>query len=470
MAEAADSIEIASLSDVGLQRSENQDAFAERHSADGSRLLVVADGMGGHLGGATASRMAVDVIARCVEQRGSTAAPALLRAAFEEANRAIREAASADPALKDMGTTAVALLLEPSDTRVAWVAHVGDSRLYRLRGGQLESLTRDHSLRSEMLERTEMTSEEVDRLPAAHALLRALGSHASVEVEIADVRIEAGDVFLLCSDGLWGLLAPEAIVSVLEQYRPSEAARILIDEANRSGGSDNITVQIAAVAEAPAQAARPLIAAEPHATSRFSLSRTAQVVFAIASLGAGLALVGVRWLGSGEAAVRVASAPPLASPPPSVEAGALSPARAALRPLEGEIHGEEPLEPRLAKTRSAADPTPAPAPRASETVLSGIAAGIVEYERAVRSCDFDALSRIATRTAQRRARAQCAQGVAADVRVSVDQRSLRAVGRREFQVDVLEQQAHTQRPLQATLQSRPDGSFQLTELADHPRR
>lgn len=238
-------LETAALSDVGRVRSENQDACAELLSPQGARLLVVADGMGGHQGGSIASRLAIETI-QAVFQRGGLRGPELLDAALREANQRVHGAAAQDTALSGMGTTAVALLFDGGlDT--AWIAHVGDSRIYRLRDGHFEQLTEDHSAVAELVRRGVITPEEAETHPRRNEILRSLGVEAEVEPTLASVELRPGDQLLLCSDGLSGVLSDAEIADVLLRTPPAQAVRVLVDTVNARGAPDNVTVMIAAV-------------------------------------------------------------------------------------------------------------------------------------------------------------------------------------------------------------------------------
>ena len=237
-------LEVASLSDTGLQRAHNEDACGESRSADGARLLVVADGMGGHAGGETASRTAVDTLCAIVGE-ASAASEELLREAFERANAAIHEAARRDARLHGMGTTAVALLFGAAGS--AWVAHVGDSRAYRLREGNLEQLTADHSFVAELQRRGLIDADQAAVHPRRNQLLRSMGIEAAVEADLQPLELAPGDRFLLCSDGLSGVVQDGEIARCLGTESPADAARSLVALANERGGPDNITVQVARV-------------------------------------------------------------------------------------------------------------------------------------------------------------------------------------------------------------------------------
>jgi serine/threonine protein phosphatase PrpC len=246
----------ASLSDVGRVRSGNEDSCGEFTDSDGQLLLVVADGMGGHRGGAVASRMAVDTIGE-VFQRGGANPRETLEAAFRTANERIFQESCRDPALAGMGTTGVALVLGPAGG--AWVAHVGDSRAYRLRRGGFERLTDDHSWVLEEVRQGRLTLEEAAVHPRKSVLTRSIGVDRGIGVDIRETSFEPDDRFLICSDGLWGELSDEQMAAALAAEPPESAARTLVELANQGGGPDNITVQIA-VAGTPAakEEERPL--------------------------------------------------------------------------------------------------------------------------------------------------------------------------------------------------------------------
>lgn len=239
-------ITTASLTDVGLVRQHNED-YCDQFERGGHRLLVVADGMGGHKGGATASRVAVQTIGEAFQT--SDAEPAqFLAQALSAANDSVYRMSLDNPELRGMGTTVVALLLGPGER--AWVGHVGDSRAYRTRDGQIEPLTADHSVVAEMTRRGLLTPEEAAVHPRRNEILRSIGVEATVEPEVGPVDVKPGDAFLLCTDGLSGVVADEEIGDVVRSEPPGQAVRILVDLANDLGGTDNVTIQIAAVRSA----------------------------------------------------------------------------------------------------------------------------------------------------------------------------------------------------------------------------
>ncbi len=218
--------------DPGLLRPTNQDAYGHR---DG--LYLVADGMGGHRGGEVASRLAVEQILARVEGLDALAE---LRAGFEAANRAIREHAQANADCDGMGTTVAALVMTPDR---AHLAHIGDSRIYRQRRGKLTLLTRDHSLVEELVRQGSLSAEEARCHPQRSVLTRALGTTDAPRIEYAEVDLEEGDVFLLCTDGLTAEATDEEIAAILAAPgNPQAKADRLVELAKEHGGSDNITV------------------------------------------------------------------------------------------------------------------------------------------------------------------------------------------------------------------------------------
>lgn len=244
-------LECAALSDVGLRRSNNQDsmvvALASGQQAWERRghLFVVADGMGAHAAGELASRMAVEAIP-LVYQKLSGLNPAdALHQAMTAANTQIFERGQATDDFRGMGTTASSLVLLPQG---AVVAHCGDSRVYRLRDQKFEQLTFDHSLVWEMSAAGRIPENEVPDYVPKNIITRSLGpsDHAEIDLE-GPFPVQAGDTFLLCTDGLSGPVRDEEIGTIVGCLSPEDAARALIDLANLRGGPDNITVIVARV-------------------------------------------------------------------------------------------------------------------------------------------------------------------------------------------------------------------------------
>jgi serine/threonine protein phosphatase PrpC len=226
--------EEAVRTDTGRQRNANEDSLYTK-----APLFVVADGMGGAQAGEVASKAAADSFAQGLPQGPPERA---LEQTIEAANRTIHELARKDPGLAGMGTTTTAAIVDLEAEEVA-IGHVGDSRAYRLRRDRFEQLTRDHSLVEEMRRKGQLTDAQAEDHPQRSIITRALGPEPEVQVDLQTVPAQAGDVFLICSDGLTTMLDDEQIARVLSRATSLQAAvRALVDEANRAGGRDNITV------------------------------------------------------------------------------------------------------------------------------------------------------------------------------------------------------------------------------------
>ncbi|MFG1708489.1 Stp1/IreP family PP2C-type Ser/Thr phosphatase [Nonomuraea sp. M3C6] len=232
----------AARSDVGLLREGNEDsAYAS------GRLLAVADGMGGHAHGEVASSVAIAAMASLEEaQQGGDLLNAI-EAAVRDANRRLHEMVGRDPSLKGMGTTLTAMLW--NGAQVALV-HVGDSRAYLLRRGELYQITHDHTLVQQLVDDGRITPEEAATHPQRSILLRALDGSGEVDPDLTLREAQVGDRYLLCSDGLSGVVSAETLHATLTNIDdPEEVVRQLIDLANRGGGPDNITCVLADVLE-----------------------------------------------------------------------------------------------------------------------------------------------------------------------------------------------------------------------------
>lgn len=245
----------------GCVRAENQDAAVFSRPADDRALAthgviaLVADGMGGCNGGEVASALACERIPRAYFASNGPA-PAALRAALETANLEIFQAAQAKPELRGMGTTAVAFA---ATTTYGWLAYVGDSRLYLIRGGQIYRMSEDHSMVFEMVHKGLLTAEEARNHEDRNVLSRALGSHSQVEVSCWDepFPIQPGDRFLLCSDGLHDLLTDEQMLELARSGDIGRATERLVYAANENGGYDNISVILLEALDAAAVRPRP---------------------------------------------------------------------------------------------------------------------------------------------------------------------------------------------------------------------
>lgn len=236
---------VATRSDPGRKRSANEDFFAADEKLG---LFVVADGLGGHVAGRRASELGVGVLVETIAADGDEAPLALLRAAFTQANSAIRNLAARDPQLRGMGTTLAALWLRGDE---ALVAHAGDSRLYLYRAGLLHALTLDHSLVGERVARGELTTEQARVHPSRHVITRAVGVLESVDPDVASLKPHPGDVFVLCSDGISSQLTDDEIRDCLLECRTdlARASCELVDLANARGGEDNATVVLVGISE-----------------------------------------------------------------------------------------------------------------------------------------------------------------------------------------------------------------------------
>lgn len=259
----ATSVQIASKTDVGRVRQANEDSCDTWRFDDGAHLLVVADGMGGHRGGATASQTAIQTIAETFGGGAGGRAQETLANAIAAANERIFGLAREDSELEGMGTTVVAFHLDAR--RRGTVAHVGDSRAYRYRNGRLEPLTTDHSVVAEMQRRGLLSADEAAVHPRRNEILRSVGVEPDVDVEVAEVEVQGGDRYVLCSDGLSGVVKDDEIAALVQSKTPYEAVEALIELANERGGPDNITVQILAI---PADASE----GDPEATAPVELT------------------------------------------------------------------------------------------------------------------------------------------------------------------------------------------------------
>jgi len=239
----------ASRTDTGRQRSANEDSLFTR-----GQVFVVADGMGGAQAGEVASKAAAESFDRELPQEPPER---VLEETIESANRAIHERARRDPELAGMGTTTTAMIVDLEAEEVA-IGHVGDSRAYRYRAGRLERLTRDHSLVEEMRRKGQLTDAQAEDHPQRSIITRALGPEPEVKVDVQTVPAQAGDVFLICSDGLTTMLDEDHVARILARASSMDAAaRTLVDEANRAGGRDNITVVAFRVEDAAAAPREP---------------------------------------------------------------------------------------------------------------------------------------------------------------------------------------------------------------------
>jgi protein phosphatase len=244
-------VRFAGDTNVGMKRAHNEDSF---YLPESERLAIVADGMGGHASGEVASRMAVDTIAGFFKatqeeqqmtwpfkmDRGHRYDVNRMVTAIKLANLKIHEQAQKDPRCHGMGTTVVSTLF--LDDAIV-VGHVGDSRLYRRREGMFEQITEDHSLLNDYIKMKHLSPEEIAAFPHKNVIVRALGMKDTVQVDVHVDSPRLGDVYLLCSDGLSGMIADAQITDLITAERDLDVlCERLITMANKNGGLDNITV------------------------------------------------------------------------------------------------------------------------------------------------------------------------------------------------------------------------------------
>lgn len=248
-------VDIYGLTDVGKKREKNEDSLLVNGDLG---LFVVADGMGGHLGGEYASRLAVKTVEETVRQLlddpdatistdvvfDRSDPGEVLRYAIRVASQRIYEEAARNPNLRGMGTTTVALLVRDGK---GYIAHVGDSRAYLVRDHSITQLTADHSLVAEQLRAGFITPEELKNHKFKNIITRSVGFQNDVEIDLLVRDLEAGDQFLLCSDGLTNLVEDPDLAKIVSKHPPKEACQKLIELANKRGGDDNVTVVLASM-------------------------------------------------------------------------------------------------------------------------------------------------------------------------------------------------------------------------------
>ena len=251
-------ITIAGLTDIGQKRSRNEDSLVIRSDLG---IAVVADGMGGHPHGDLASSLATETVTTKLQEfaesdsDSSHSAEAMAKTLLS-AHEVIRTSIEENPKLDGMGTTVVTMLMDPSSESYT-LGHVGDSRAYLLRGGELIQLTTDDTWVQERLDANHLTAEQASGHPLGHMITQCLGLENSPEPHISEGSLISGDIYLLCSDGLTGVLTDENIVEILHgKFGPNPdsqdaeaAVRDIVDAANHAGGHDNITAALLVVAE-----------------------------------------------------------------------------------------------------------------------------------------------------------------------------------------------------------------------------
>jgi PPM family protein phosphatase len=246
-------VELAGLSDVGCQRENNEDRYSYWEPAGDpdfslkGRLAIVADGMGGYEGGQEASRIAVETIEEIYSTATEGDPGVWLLLGFQTAHRRIQDYAEKYPDLRGMGTTCTAMALLQNRL---YFGHVGDSRLYLVRGSAISRLTHDHSYVSRLVENGVLRAEEAESHPQRHILTAALGAGNAIspDAPVQPFSLDSGDVLVLCTDGLWGLLADNEIQTAVPGKTAAEICDTLVETAKKRGGPDNITVQVLRIA------------------------------------------------------------------------------------------------------------------------------------------------------------------------------------------------------------------------------
>ena len=231
-------LQVCAKTDIGLRRKNNEDLFFVDEELG---LFIVADGMGGHAAGEVASRIAVETVCQSLQTANLDNPQEQLRQAIEKANRAVEQAANGNQAWNGMGTTLTILLLQ----RQGYLAHIGDSRIYRLHNSQFEQLSDDHSLVGEQLRQGILTPEQAETSTLGNILLQAIGITPQLDICQKSILLTAGDRFLLCSDGLTDMVSDTEIEGILKQSGPlNPRCKALVEKAMTAGGKDNITVVV----------------------------------------------------------------------------------------------------------------------------------------------------------------------------------------------------------------------------------
>ena len=235
-------MKVFSATDIGQKRHMNQDFIFTSEESVGNlpNLFVVADGMGGHNAGDFASRYGVSVLVETVRKDKNFNPVKVMRNAIEAANCEVFSQSRNDPSMAGMGTTMVVCTVVGG---YAYIANVGDSRLYLAGSDSMTQITQDHSLIAEMVRLGELTPEEGRNHPDKNIITRAVGTNEDVKIDFFDVKLETGDQILMCSDGLSNMVEDQRIFEILKgEDTEADKAQVLVDEANANGGRDNIAV------------------------------------------------------------------------------------------------------------------------------------------------------------------------------------------------------------------------------------
>lgn len=405
-------VRAAIVSDVGRAREHQEDTAAVFTPPDATvlaqrgYLLVVADGMGGHNAGEIASQTAVAELERMYYRGSGDDLASGLNQAVHAANQAVYKLAQADARHQGMGTTVAAAVVHARDL---WVANVGDSRIYLVRGGQITQITHDHSWVEEQVRAGVLTPEQARIHPQRNIITRAIGTSATVDADYFTSTLQEGDILVLCSDGLTGHLADPEVLEIVSQSAPEQAARRLIDLANERGGLDNLTVIVARLepAGALAPAAVPAVPPAPPA-------RRSPVVWMAILAGVILGLLIVVFLvlrqppvgtvapnPTGGAAVAVAASPTLSVTAPVVVPATISisigistgrPVTLTLVLPQGTITPTATLRPTATAAPPTATSTPTPAVVttrvSSPTATAATAAGVPDLQEPDNDADL----------------------------------------------------------------------------------
>ncbi len=241
-------MKIAAITDIGSCRQENEDNYCAQQMAGGTAWGIVCDGMGGVNGGRMAARIATDTMQKYFARQIRLLQPggekSFLMRGFDVTNRAVYDKATSDPEMLGMGTTGVCAYV---GSGLAHIVHAGDSRAYLYHEGGLRQITRDHSMVQQLVDSGQITREQATLHPQKNLITRALGVAANIVPEYNRCEVEAGDILLLCTDGLTNMVQDAEIARVLQEVPFFDATRILVDRALQAGGQDNITVLLMGV-------------------------------------------------------------------------------------------------------------------------------------------------------------------------------------------------------------------------------
>jgi protein phosphatase len=235
-------ISVYCISDIGLIRQNNEDFWKLLKN---EQFFVLADGMGGHQAGEVASKKAVEHLCHLVQQQGDlfrkemVLAEQSLKEMIQEVNAIIYRLGREHPYLRGMGTTLCCIFLHAEGLVYA---HVGDSRIYRLRHGKLEQLTQDHSLLRELIDLGQLSEQQAEDFLYKNIITKAIGTEPTVEPAVTHTSLETGDILLMCTDGLSDLVGCEDMQEIISQHSEKEAAQLLVKKAKQKGGYDNITL------------------------------------------------------------------------------------------------------------------------------------------------------------------------------------------------------------------------------------